>query len=101
MKTNARFTFQKVRFDEPKDLHLVVSLDAPAIDWQARRPAICVLPVIDVSGSMDGDKLHYAKQSVLKLIDHLAPGDWCGVVTFTDHVTAVAAPMPMTPAKKD
>jgi hypothetical protein len=54
MKTTARLTFQKLRFDQPKDLHLDVSLDAPSIEWEARRPAICVLPVIDVSGSMQG-----------------------------------------------
>jgi Ca-activated chloride channel family protein len=101
MKTTARLTHDRLRFDEPKDLHLVVTLDAPPIEWQERRPAICVLPVIDVSGSMQGAKLHYAKQSVLKLVDQLAPGDLCGVVTFTDHVVTIAQPTEMTPARKD
>ena len=101
MKTTARLTHDKVRLDEPKDLHLVVTLEAPAIDWQARRPGICVLPVVDVSGSMQGPKLHFAKQSVMKLVDHLAPGDLCGVVTFTDDVATLSPPLEMTQARKD
>lgn len=101
MKTNARLTHDKVRFDEGKDLHLVLTLEAPRIDWQGRRPPICVIPVIDVSGSMDGEKLHYAKLSVMKLIDHLAPGDFCGVVTFTDEVQTIAPPLEMTQPRKD
>ena len=100
MKTNARLTFEKIRFDAPHDLHLLVELQAPAIDWQARRQAVCVVPVIDVSGSMAGRKLHYAKQSVMKLVDHLAPGDFCGLVTFTDEVVTVAPPLEMTQPRK-
>ena len=61
---------------------------------------MCVIPVIDVSGSMKGDKLEKAKKSVQKLVDHLAPGDFCGVVTFSTEVSVVAAPERMTPARK-
>jgi Ca-activated chloride channel family protein len=100
MKTTARLTHDRIRFDEPKDLHLLLELHAPAVDWQSRRPPVCVLPVLDVSGSMDGPKLHYAKQSVLKLVDHLAPGDFCGLVTFTTGVTVVSPPVEMTLARK-
>ena len=100
MKTTARLTFEKIRFDEPKDLHLLIDLQAPAVDWQSRRPPVCVLPVIDVSGSMGGAKLHYAKESAMKLVDHLAPGDFCGLVTFTTDVRVIAPPSEMTVARK-
>ena len=83
MKTTAQLTYEKVRFDEAKDVHLVVSLAAPHLDAAAPRPPVCVIPVLDVSGSMAGEKLHFAKQSVMKLVDHLAPGDFCGVVVFS------------------
>lgn len=100
MRTTARLTHEKIRFDEAKDLHLLIELHAPPVDWQSRRPPVCVLPVIDVSGSMAGPKLHYAKQSVMKLVDHLAPGDFCGLVTFTTEVTVVAPPVEMTVPRK-
>lgn len=100
MKTTARLTYEKIRFDEAKELHLLLELHAPPVDWQSRRAPVCVLPVIDVSGSMQGAKLQYAKQSVMKLVDHLAPGDFCGLITFTTEVTVVAPPIEMTVARK-
>ena len=84
MKTTARLTHDKVRFDEGKDLHLVLTLEAPRIDWQKRRPPVCIIPVIDVSGSMAGDKLHFAKLSVMKLV-------WSSVRSWTKAVNAPVA----------
>ena len=100
MKTTARLTFDSLRFDQPVHAHLVVSLLAPPLEQQARRPPVCVIPVIDVSGSMNGPKLHQARQSVLKLIDHLGPQDRCGVVVFSTSVAVVSPPLEMTPAAK-
>jgi Ca-activated chloride channel homolog len=101
MKATAQLTFEKIACDEAKDAHLVVSLTAPHQDSLAPRAPVCVIPVLDVSGSMDGQKLHFAKQSILKLIDHLAPGDFCGVVTFSTEVETLAPPAEMTQARKD
>jgi Ca-activated chloride channel family protein len=100
MKTTAQLTYEKVRFDEAKDVHLVVSLAAPHLDASAPRPPVCVIPVLDVSGSMSGEKLHFAKQSIMKLVDHLAPGDFCGVVVFSTQVETLASPTEMTRARK-
>jgi Ca-activated chloride channel family protein len=100
MKTTARLPFEKIRFDLPFHTHLAVTLEAPPVEWQRTRPPVCVIPVIDVSGSMSGDKLHQARQSVLKLIDHLGPQDRCGVVVFSTNVAVVSPPVEMTPAAK-
>jgi len=101
MKIQARLTFDTVQFDKNTNAHLVVSLSAPKIDWQAKRPRVCIIPVIDISPSMQGQKMEYAKQSVLKLIDHLQPGDFCGVVAFGGEVFTVSKPVEVTQAKKD
>ncbi|HYG66319.1 MAG TPA: VWA domain-containing protein [Anaeromyxobacteraceae bacterium] len=101
MKTTAQLTFEKVRHDEATDAHLVVSLTAPHRDSAAPRAPVCVVPVVDVSGSMSGAKLHFAKQSILKLIDHLAPGDAFGLVTFSSEVETLAPVEAMTPARKE
>ncbi|WP_242393296.1 vWA domain-containing protein [Anaeromyxobacter oryzisoli] len=101
MKTTAQLTFENVRFDDAKDVHLVVSLASPHGNALATRQPVCVIPVLDVSGSMEGPKLHYAKQSILKLVDHLAPGDFCGVVVFSTEVETLAAPAEMTQERKD
>lgn len=101
MKTTVQLTYERVRFDEAKDVHLVVSLAAPHLNAAAPRAPVCVIPVVDVSGSMSGEKLHFAKQSVMKLVDHLAPGDFCGVVVFSTGVETLAPPAEMTQARKD
>ena len=100
MKTTARLPFSKIRFDLPFSTHLAVTLEAPHVEWERTRPPVCVVPVIDVSGSMDGDKLEKAKRSVQKLVAQLAPGDRCGIVTFASDVAVVAPPAEMTPARK-
>ena len=101
MKAKARLTHTKLDHTKENEIHLVVSLEAPKIEWEKNRQPICVIPVIDVSGSMSGDKLDYAKKSVMKLIDHLAPGDFCGIAAFASGVYPVAEPREMTQAQKD
>lgn len=101
MKISADFSHSKVKFSQENDVNLVVSLEAPKVEWQKKRNAIAVIAVLDTSGSMRGNKLAYAKQSICKMIDNLQPGDFCGVVTFDSAVNTVAAPMEMTQSKKD
>lgn len=101
MRINPRFTFDTVNHDRDNDLHLVVDLVAPKSEWQAKRPALCIIPVVDRSGSMDGSKLHYAKQSLLKLVEHLTEEDYFGLVSFENKAHPDAKPQLMTAARKD
>ena len=101
MKIETKFTHDKVRFDKTNDIHLVVSLKAPKLDWEAKRPPVCIIPIIDVSTSMGGDKLDYAKKTLIKLIDHLRPGDFCGLGAFSTGIYPIQAPIEMTQTSKD
>ncbi len=100
MKIEAALTYDKIRHDQDHDAHLVISLTAPAQEGEARAP-ICVVPVVDVSGSMRGDKLEYAKRSAIKLIDHLRPGDYTGLIVFESSVHVIIPPQKITPEVKD
>lgn len=101
MKTQAQFTFSKIKHDQDTNLHLVVSLTAPQVDCQKKRPPVCITLCADVSGSMGGDKIEYAKRSMLKLVDHLQPGDYCGLVAFESSIHPVVQPFEMIQARKD
>lgn len=101
MKIKTSFTYDKVDFSKENEIHAVITLTAPKIDWEKRRAPICIIPVIDVSSSMQGEKLDYAKQSVLKLIDHLAPGDYCGLVAFDSNVHPIAEPRELSQNNRD
>jgi Ca-activated chloride channel family protein len=101
MNIKARFTHEKLDHSKENETHLVVTMEAPKLDWEKRRQPICVVPVIDVSSSMAGEKIEFAKQSVIKLIDNLQPGDYCGLAAFASSLYPIAAPMEMTQSKKD
>lgn len=103
MKVEAALTLEKIRHDQDTDAHLVLTLTAPAIEAQTKRPRLCVIPLIDVSPSMyenNGEKIAYAKRSVDKLIDHLAPTDYCGLVQFSMEAQVVQRPMKVTADNK-
>ena len=101
LAVNARFTFDKVQHDQENELHLVVTLTAPKKDWENKRPPICVFPVIDISGSMDGDKLDYAKKSAIKLVEHLQDGDYAGLAVFGSDVELISDPIEMNNDNKN
>lgn len=101
MQIEARLTFDKVQFDQDNTAHLVVSVTAPPIKVEEQRPSICIVPVIDVSPSMEGPKLEYAKRSLIKLIEHLSPNDYCGLVKFSGIAETVAKPRKVTAEVKD
>jgi Ca-activated chloride channel family protein len=101
MKIKAEFTYEKVALNKENDLHLVVSLAAPPIDWQKRRAPICVIPAVDVSGSMTGLKMEYTKQTLIKMVDHLQPGDFMGLVSFAHNAVSISPPVEITQTKKD
>lgn len=101
MKMNARLTFDKIQSDQDVVAHLVLSLTAPPVNVEDKRPPLCIVPLIDVSPSMQGEKLMYAKRSLLKLIDHMAPNDYCGLVSFSGRATVESEPVLCSKEAKD
>lgn len=101
MKISSNFTFDSVVFDKDNDAHLVIAITAPALEGKEKRPRVCVIPCIDISGSMAGSKLDYAKKAALKLVDQLSPTDYAGLVTFSDQGRVDFAPCEMTSPRKD
>lgn len=101
MKLAAQLTYDTVRFDQDTNAHLVVSVSAPDSPAETtKRPVVCMVPLIDISASMAGPKLEYAKRSLLKLIEHLSPNDYCGLVAFDSAVETLSAPVLCTAEAK-
>lgn len=103
MKVEAHLTLDKIRHDQDTDAHLVLTVTAPPIEAQTKRPSLCIIPVIDVSPSMfehRGEKIAYAKRSVEKLIEHLGPGDYCGLVQFSSSAEVLQKPVKITADSK-
>jgi Ca-activated chloride channel family protein len=88
-------------YDRNNETHLLVELKAPKVNWKEERAPICVVPVLDVSGSMGGQKIDYVRKACRKLMDHLAPGDFAGLVAFETYVHPIAEPREITQEQKE
>lgn len=101
MKLSAQFDYQTVDHEKDNTVHLLLTVEAPAIDWVAQRPRVCVVPVVDISGSMgQGGKLEYAKRACRKLVEQLKIGDYSGLIAFDHRVKPIVKPGPVTPEFK-
>lgn len=101
MKIEARLPFEKVRADQDTDTHLVLSLTAPSLPTDVVRPKLAMTICVDTSSSMAGQKIEYARLSILKLIDHLKPDDYLGIVAFAAEATTIAPLTQLVTGKKD
>lgn len=76
-------------------VHIGIWVRAPQATQQQvvmRRVPMDVSLVVDVSGSMAGDKIQNARMAAASLIESLALGDIVSVYAFSDNVMEVAPP---------
>lgn len=95
----ARLEFQKIPFGKTKEAHLLITLEGQK--FQGERKPLDISAVIDVSTSMQGTKLEYAKRSLRKLVEHMTDQDTLAILAFSDHVFMVVDPARMTQDAKD
>lgn len=81
------------------DLYALLSFNPPAIEGATRAP-LNVSVAMDVSGSMQGQKIETARKSLLKLIEHLTERDRLSVVAFSTNVEVILKPTLMSASAK-
>lgn len=97
---SARLSHEKVALGQKHVIHLMAALTGAKTPDQTRKP-LAISVAIDCSGSMAGEKIEYAKQSLSKLVDHLAPEDTLSVVAFSSTIWSVFGPEKMSSEAKD
>lgn len=60
--------------------------------FQLNKRKATILVVLDVSGSMEGDKIKSARDATVEFLDRLDPDDAVGVMIFSDDTVMLAAP---------
>ncbi|EYF03628.1 vWA domain-containing protein [Chondromyces apiculatus] len=75
-----------------QETQLGVWIDVPAARRRARVPSAVSL-VVDVSGSMGGDKILHARTAARAFVDGLSDGDLISVVTFSDTAREIVPPV--------
>ncbi len=105
MKTNEivlgiQTDLEVIAKDEPTSRIVELEIQAPvAKDANQRQPLNLAL-VLDRSGSMHGNKLYYAKQAALHVVDMLEDSDQLAVVVFDDRVDVLTQSIPLTSQNK-
>lgn len=82
---------------------LILKPPAPAVldlvrkSWDSVRKRARILLVLDISGSMDGDKLKQVKAAGTAVLDVLSPDDELGLWAFSDQIYKLAPIAPIGP----
>jgi Ca-activated chloride channel homolog len=82
------------------ETHVGVWVEAPVIEEIVVRAPISLSLVIDVSGSMSGSKIQYARMAASSLIESLADGDRVSLVTFNDQVQVLRPAVELSPRSR-
>ena len=99
---SGRLTQDRILLNGDGTVSLELIMSADDIDMEktgADRPVDMVV-VLDRSGSMQGEKIGQAKQSLLNLIDMLSPQDRLGLVSYADHVQTHANLLHINPTNR-
>jgi Ca-activated chloride channel family protein len=68
---------------------LLIRITPPDVAAQSKRPQLNLSIVLDRSGSMEGEKMAYARQAAAYCVDQLLPQDRISIVVFDDVVELV------------
>ena len=90
MNVKAILDIDLVALESTEKVTMMLDMTAPITDAAKSRPGQAVEVVLDRSGSMSGAVFESAKESILKLIDRLAPQDSFGLVAFDDQALIIA-----------
>ena len=80
--------------DDPQNVILKVTLDAPRVPENTSRPRVNVALVMDRSGSMTGNKIEMAKAAALEALSRLGKDDVFSLIAYDTEVQT------LVPARK-
>jgi Ca-activated chloride channel family protein len=96
MNVKAFLDIDLVALETKEKVTMMIEMTAPIPDTAKSRAGQAVEIVLDRSGSMTGPVFDSAKESILKLIDRLAPQDSFGLIAFDDQALIIATMSKMT-----
>ena len=63
--------------------------------WQAARKDVNLVMVIDVSGSMRGDKISNVREAAIQFVGQMGNDDYLSILIFSNEVTLIANHLPV------
>ena len=89
------------RKKEVQRIPVMFELKSEEIEMDESRPGIDIVIAIDVSGSMNGQKIKLVRETLQFLVEELKDIDRLSLVTFNDRARLVAGLQPMTKENKE
>ncbi|MCX7681253.1 MAG: substrate-binding and VWA domain-containing protein [Anaerolineae bacterium] len=77
-----------VDLEEPKKVFgaaRVEALYAAQELWQAARKSVNLVMLLDVSGSMEGEKIEHARAAAIQFVEQMGERDFITLITFSAH----------------
>ena len=78
------------RKNEAQKIPVMVEIKSEEVEMDESRPGIDIVIAVDVSGSMQGDKIKLVRETLTFLVDELKDIDRLSFVTFNDSATLMA-----------
>ncbi len=85
IKLRAQLDRGAVLYHSDGTLRVEVNVVADADDYGSMPQASDIVVVVDTSGSMEGQKMHFAQEALLALIRRLGPDDRFGLVEYNSY----------------
>lgn len=103
LEVNLFTNYDKIYFGASRKIYGLIELKAPEkeITAVAIRKPLNIVAVLDVSGSMSGQKIECARDSVAKVIENLTENDRFGVVLFDTNIKVLSPLVQMTRQNRD
>ncbi len=89
MHGSIALSHRRVLSGSTQDVYAQVRVAADRSDVAQARAPLALAVVLDTSGSMEGEKIEQAKDSVIKLVTEMRDEDEIAVVRYSDEATVV------------
>lgn len=87
MKIEAHLDVDVVALEQNDEVTCLVTLEAPVLPEDVKRPGETVVVVVDHSGSMSGAPMEAVRTSLHSLVDRMRPQDSIGIVAFNSQAS--------------
>lgn len=77
---------EMLRSEKQENFPVLIQVTAPPVSGGTARAGVDVVAVLDVSGSMEGERLEHVKEAMEIFIGKLGPDDRLSVVSFATSV---------------
>lgn len=87
----------KLAADREQTVDVLIRITPPPVpQYSFTRPRLNLSIVLDRSGSMDGSKMHQAREAAKFCVDQMLPSDRLSVVIFDEHIDLLFPSEPVT-----